>query len=152
MSKYRCGFVTNSSSSSFIVGFTSKDELDNFKDTFPKWLRENLIEKVNADVRDNIITKEQAIAMYEEYALDEWYYTYKGKRYYELTNEERESKEYQEFLDNAREEDIQSFLKEIESIQIFAEVSYADDDAVGSCLEHEVVPNLPNTIIRFSHH
>ena len=150
--KIRSDFVTNSSSSSFIIGFSSDAELDNFKDTFPRWLSEVLIDRVDTDVNNNIITKGQAIEMYKEYALDEWYYTYNGKPCWRLSKEERESEEYIQYIQKQQEEDIQDFLKEIEGIQIFAQVSYADDDEVGSCLEHDVVPSLPNTIISFSHH
>ena len=122
--RVRKGFVTNSSSSSFILGF--KDE-----DSIARTLAED-------NVYDYFST------IYQD-CLD-GHVSYNEIRKLEKTdkNKERYEKKLNECIDSLR--------KEAEGKSVFVEVEYEDHDCIGSQLEHEIVPSLNCCLRRISHH
>lgn len=148
--KIRTDYVTNSSSSSFILGFKNTDEIASVMDDLPYFWAEQVKEDIIADIKRGITTKEQAI---EEYLHSLWIEVeFNGKSYWRLTQEERQSQEYQELVQNKKNELIAELLKQLNPHEIISIVHYGDDDRLGSELEHEIMPYLDCTIQRISHH
>ena len=60
-------------------------------------------------------------------------------------SEKFDSRAYEELMERAKE-----FKEKIDECEYIAEISYSDHE--NGDLEYEIVPNLPCTIIRYSHH
>lgn len=148
--KIRTDYVTNSSSSSFVLGFKNTDEIASVMNDLPYFWAEQVKEDVISDIEHGITTKEQAV---EEYLHSLWIgIEFNGKSYWRLTQEEIQSQEYQELVQNKKNELIEEFLKQLSPHAIISIVHYGDDDDLGSALEHDIMPYLDCTIQRISHH
>lgn len=123
--KIRCDFVTNSSSSSFIIGFNSnkynnafdviRDNIDDyFTDKLVDYLLEYTFGVVDVDNVGKIIESDKA-------------------HYNEEVNR---------IKDIAKEKGFDKLFK----------ISIGDDTEVSSFLEHEYFPYLDCTVTRYSHH
>lgn len=155
--KIRTDFVTNSSSSSFILGFNSADTMrDELISGFPKWAIEKIgtvirdvdeAEKFNKDVAIQRIRDElQWTAKWEVETL---YRRRTGGSYFDAWDymETEEGKaEVERYLDNI----INNTLKDMGDKTVFVEVEY--DDHCFSDLEHDIMPEVACTIKRISHH
>lgn len=62
--KIRADYVTNSSSSSFILGFKSRDDIKNVADELLSYWSDSAKSSVVSDIEDGITTKEQALKFY----------------------------------------------------------------------------------------
>ena len=151
--KIRKGFVTNSSSSSFILGFTSEEnikkelEAENLKEYFDEVLRD-----VTRGIR---LTKSEIL---EEYSEEIYYDTLwelenrldvpYGKRF-----EIRKSKEFQDELNRAITDRVSELEEDMKGYSVFVEIDYSDNDGFRySNLEHYIAPNMNCCLAVISHH
>lgn len=151
--KIRKGFVTNSSSSSFILGFTSEEnikkelEAENLKEYFDEVLRD-----VTRGIR---LTKNEIL---EEYSEEIYYDTLwklenrldvpYGKRF-----EIRKTKEFQDELNRAITDRVSELEEDMKGYSVFVEIDYSDNDGLMySTLEHHVAPNMNCCLAVISHH
>lgn len=151
--KIRKGFVTNSSSSSFILGFTSEEnikkelEAENLKEYFDEVLRD-----VTRGIR---LTKNEIL---EEYSEEIYYDTLwklenrldvpYGKRF-----EIRKTKEFQDELNRAITDRVSELEEDMKGYSVFVEIDYSDNDGFRySNLEHYVAPNMNCCLAVISHH
>ena len=151
--KIRKGFVTNSSSSSFILGFTSEENIK--KELEAEDLKE-YFDEVLKDVTEAIkLTKDEVLEGYAE----EIYY---GTRWdledrldvpYDKKFEIRETEEFQEKLNKAITDRVSELEQDMKGCSTFVEINYSDNDGFRySNLEHYVVPNMKCCLAAISHH
>ena len=153
--KIRTDFVTNSSSSSFILGF--KDE-SCIEFVLQKEYTGRHYDRILKDVRKGLISKEEAIREYINNVgswIDTCAYIEKNiihdntSIFDWLQNDDNYSK-YEEIKTQLNKDKIEKFKEDLEEYNCFSEVEYSDH--YDSELEHEIMPNLNCTIRRFSHH
>ena len=151
--KVRSDFVTNSSSSSFILGFNSAEDIDKVRDELPSYWSDDAKDEVVSDIKEGSTTKEGALEEYKHslygYRFD---WKFKGMDYWSLTKEERASKEYLSFVSQKEFELSQDFIKKLDEYEEFSIVSYEDHTDFGSTMEHDIMPCLGNTLKAISHH
>lgn len=150
--KIRTDFVTNSSSSSFILAFTSEDAIpEELKRAFPWWMMgyygtvlSDITNKSRCRMTDEDLEELRKSIRFEKeddiYRASGW-----KRRFGDLTDEEiadvetRANQEYQKILDSI----------EGKTLRI---IEYCDHDDLGSILEHEVMPKLKNLVYIDNHH
>lgn len=150
--KIRMDYVTNSSSSSFILGFKNEKEIDDVISELPSYWSREAIQDVISDIKNGITSKEDAVKFYQEYGIDTYFVRFHGKGWFELTKEERQSQEYKDYIQkiiDARSAEMKDQLDECSVISI---VEYEDHTPLGGELEHDIMPSLDCTIRRISHH
>lgn len=152
--KTRCDYVTNSSSSSFILAFENEDSI---RTELANENTDGHLEKIYKDVMSaERYSKEKIL---EEYR-DDIYYEVKWQveEYFERTmrmsyKEVREL-EKSDMFKTMVEKEIQSRLdvlaKKMEGNSVFVMVEY--DDHCNSELEHHIMPYLNCCMERISHH
>lgn len=151
--KIRKGFVTNSSSSSFILGFTSEENIK--KELEAEDLKEYFDEVLKDVMRATKLTKDEVLEGYSEeiyygtlwdleYRLDVPY----GKRF-----EIRETKEFQDKLNRAITDRVSELEEDMKGYSVFVEIDYSDNDGfMYSNLEHHIAPNMNCCLAAISHH
>ena len=155
--RIRNGFVTNSSSSSFILGFKDEDSIartlaeDNVYEYFStiyqdcldaekmdlETMLNNYKEEIEYDVSWNILNKYK-----KKHGYLSWNEVYKFKNTDEF--KEKYKKELNKYIEKLR--------KEAEGNSIFVEVEYEDHTEAGSELEHDIMPYLKCCLRINSHH
>lgn len=151
--KIRKGFVTNSSSSSFILGFTSEENIK--KELEAEDLKEYFDEVLEDVTRGIRLTKNEIL---EEYSEEIYYNTLwelenrldvpYGKRF-----EIRKTKEFQDELNRAITDRVSELEEDMKGYSVFVEIDYSDNDGFRySNLEHYIAPNMNCCLAVISHH
>ena len=149
MAKIRTDFVTNSSSSSFILGFKDKDSINN------QLNHENLPDKYKnrllRDIKKHNISKDTALAVFEDEMkfLAQWE-AEKKFGYYDFRKLEEHQEEIDALASEIYSKWYEIFSKRIEKYGYLALVEY--DDHQDDELELSIVPKLKCKVQRFSHH
>ena len=141
--KVRSDFVTNSSSSSFILGFKSNEELKAYQELYGECFMGDPIQKNEIDK----IT---------EYAADcaafRYFIRVNGKCIWDM---KKDDPDYQVLLEQAEEEEAkmrQSLKTQMLKYPILYIVDYEDHTEYGSEMEHRIMPHLDCTIHQVSNH
>lgn len=143
--KFRCSFITNSSSSSFILGFKSIDEIENLYPALPSFIEQTDKESFIRQVKDNIIDKQEILTEFYDYCFDQLYDCgpYGSREY--TDDEIKKSQQNTEEL-------LKKLEIKTEGLSVFSVVSYGDDTNFGSCMENDVLPTFPHTLACLNYH
>lgn len=142
--KIRLDFVTNSSSSSFIVAFQNKADMERQRENMLHIYSKYIVDTIFGDIERHKVTYTQAKALVKEAVEDECYYRYRyGHRspYQDKPYSWFDSNEYKKMIKPEIDRELERFEKSYNHRGIFAEVSYSDHTSEGSMLEHEIMPN-----------
>lgn len=153
--KIRTDFVTNSSSSSFILGFKNeKSIVTEIAENTPydyvgqllkdvkeadRMTREEVIEELKEGGRWDVEYELARVLEREGYSYTQaWAY---------IRTDEGQAK-VQKLLDEWVEEK----TGDLNGRSVFVEVEYEDHTDIGCDMEHDIMPGHPNTIVRFNNH
>lgn len=152
--KHRNGFVTNSSSSSFILGFKSKDTIaeellnDNCEEYFERILRD-------CNAADKMTLEEMLKEVEEDFEWPascylEWYSPKAKSMNWVERSQWARSEEFEKLVTEEVQRRMNMLKEKANGNNVFVSVSYSDHS--DGELEHEIVPNLNCCLQRFNHH
>lgn len=152
--KIRKGFVTNSSSSSFILGFKSEESI---KEELQKEnLEEEYFEEILRDVTEAAkLDREDVLEGYSEEIYYQTLWEIEDSLYvpYSKKLEIRKTEEFQEKLNKAIVDRAAELEQSMEGLFVFVEIKYSDNDGfIYSNLEHYIAPNMKCCLAVISHH
>lgn len=165
--KIRSDYVTNSSSSSFILSFKDENSIyETLKEQFPKDIEEGwsygdngYIGQLLSEIEDSVRLTEDDI---KEIIDDEsWNIRWDLERKledeknmsYSEVREFFETSEGKKIIENACKDEFDRIMKDIGNDQVIVQVEHGDGgEGEDGMLEHEILPSLDCTKIRFSHH
>lgn len=170
--KVRTDYVTNSSSSSFILAFKSKEDGLNQIEAMTHRFGSDYVEQIKADfsVAEPILLDEIKTHCMQDFKSDACYVmscgeggwwnaqkeTFKSKWMDEHTGasyrDYYQSKEYQDEVLRLTDQYAADLIKRIGDRSYLVELEYEDHTDVGSALEHDILPECDFTVKRFSHH
>lgn len=169
--KCRNDFVTNSSSSSFLIGFKNKDEgIDTIskmvEDFGSRYINQLLSDFIDAESFSKESMKEifyhdlKSIATWDlDTTWEGWHFAesdfqknwlnnHPGASFKDYFQSEERANKIQELV----EDELIKLRKLIEDCGYLVKLEYEDHDKVGSELEHYILPNQPFVKKIFSHH
>ena len=164
--KYRADYVTNSSSSSFILSFKNDESIwKDLKAQFPKNIMPGwsagqdgyfyqLYKEIKSglrltknDVRELVKNEKWYIAWELEDELEE-----KGMSYWDV-KDFLKTPEGQKQIEEACEKKFNEIMEKIGDDKVIVKVNHGDGGhGEDGALEHEILPTLDCTAVRFSHH
>lgn len=170
--KVRTDFVTNSSSSSFLLAFKNKQDGFNKITSMTSRYNSNCIadllkefdkaEQIPYDALYQMVESDLESDAYMEicYGKGNWYSREKDtfqKRWYDAHPDAShmdfyDSDEYKAEKKRVMEKLFQEILAEIGERHYLVEVEYEDHSIIGCELEHTILPDCEFTVRRFSHH
>lgn len=154
MAKVRNGFVTNSSSSSFILGFKDEDSIaktladDNTCGYF-ETIYHDCLESEKMDIETMLDNCRESIYWEVFYNLE---YKLEERMNWNEIFEFTKTDEFKKLVEEETDKRINELRKDAEGKSIFVEVEYEDHSLSGSELEHDIVPYLDCCLKRFSNH
>lgn len=165
--KIRTDYVTNSSSSSFILSFKDGNSIyETLKEQFPKDIEEGWSYGDNGYLGQLLSEIEDAIRLTEDdikeiiddeswnilWDLERKLEDEKNMSYSEV-REFFETSEGKKMIENACKDEFDRIMKDIGNDQVIVQVEHGDGgEGEDGMLEHEILPSLDCTKIRFSHH
>ena len=154
MAKVRNGFVTNSSSSSFILGFKDEDSIaktladDNTCGYF-ETIYQDCLEAEKMDIETMLNNCRESIYWDAFYDLE---YELENRMNWDEIFEFTKTDEFKKLVEEETDKRINELRKDAEGKSIFVEVEYEDHSLSGSELEHDIVPYLDCCLEVFSNH
>lgn len=153
--KCRSDFVTNSSSSSFIVVFDNEEAAKNsYDEMIRKGLQKEYAEVIYKDILENKRPYDEVLV---EIAVDvDCYYEF-FKQYPETRKEGFyrywEDLRYNQMLKEKKDRIIHAFMERVPRDRYIAIIEYGDEDgSFYSELEHEIMPAMDFVEYSISHH
>lgn len=150
--KFRNDFVTNSSSSSFVVVFKNEEEAQNsYEKMIASGLKKEFIDVIYKDILQEKKTYQEAIDELLE-GVDvycEFFAKYPRHSHIRFW----ETEEYRKMQKEACEEVLKRFKEKVPESSYIAIIEYGDEDgSFYSDLEHEIMPELDFVYARINHH
>lgn len=153
--KYRSDFVTNSSSSSFIVSFKNKQDMEDKRLKMLETYSESIVSKVFSDIEENKMTYKQARDFIKEDIEDTYYYKYRwgfNSAFKDKPSEWFKSREFKKLIKEDVDRILQKFDDRVNHRGIFAVVTYSDHSDIGRQLEGNIMPNQSFVVRQISNH
>ena len=155
--KIRTDFVTNSSSSSFIVVFNTKKDYDNKEELLRNkyWLSEDYVRTISYDIDNNKVSRKEVIDTLKDTFRADAEYTFAWKSMkWEEAREYIKTKEFKEKVNQYVNNMLDKYKEKLpDRGYYYAIIEYGDEDGdYFSKLEHQIMPHLPFVLKRISHH